>query len=353
MSEARNLESPPTSRAAESGLLDGSPVDLSYGAPFDEYSALVSGCGVADLGERTQLEVLGKDRALFLHNLCTQEIRRRKSREGCEAFFLDVQGRILFHACLFVSLDSIAIESAAGMAGPLTAHLDRYLIREDVRIEDRSSDWGQLYCGGPGAAAVLAAAGASQLPQGSLEHAWIDLEGHSVSLRARALTDQPGYCLVGPRAAMPVLRQRLLACGARLVGRAALEAARIEALVPFLHQDFPEKTLPQEVGRDAACICFTKGCYLGQETVARIDALGHVNRHLAGIVFMGADVPPPATEVLAAGSMVGRVVSSAFSPPRGTAVGLAYLKRGHHAQETVLESRLGPCRVFRSSVDPR
>src|SRR5262249_35907407 len=93
--------------------------------------------------------------------------------------------------------------------------------------------------------------------------------------------------------------------------------------------DVTADNLPQEIGRDDRAISFVKGCYLGQETVARIDALGHVNRRLMGLIAETADVPAAGTELLADGKVVGTVTSSAYSPARGRGVALALIRVKH------------------------
>ena len=118
----------------------------------------------------------------------------------------------------------------------------------------------------------------------------------------------------------------MVAQGAIRCGFAAFEKARIEADTPLYGRDIGEDNLPQEVGRNAQAISFSKGCYLGQETVARIASLGHVNQLLAGVRFDGHTVPPAGTELTADGKAVGRVTSAALSPKLGCPLALAYLR---------------------------
>jgi folate-binding protein YgfZ len=133
----------------------------------------------------------------------------------------------------------------------------------------------------------------------------------------------------------------------------AFEIARIEAGIPFYGLDISDKNLPQEVNRDAQAISFTKGCYLGQETVARIDALGHVNRVLVGVRFAGTVPPPTGTEVFPADgqgsegkSTIGAVTSAAYSHRLGAPLALAYVRRGHNQTGTQLGSPIGPAQVI-------
>jgi folate-binding protein YgfZ len=115
--------------------------------------------------------------------------------------------------------------------------------------------------------------------------------------------------------------------------------------MPSYGVDFNEENLPQEVGRDRQAISFTKGCYLGQETVARIDALGHVNLRLAGVRFFGSDVPASGTELTREGRSVGSVSSAAFSPKLEAPIALAMIRREAMSPGTRLESSSGACEV--------
>jgi folate-binding protein YgfZ len=126
----------------------------------------------------------------------------------------------------------------------------------------------------------------------------------------------------------------------------AFEAARIEAGFPCFLRDISDKNLPQEVGRDQRAISFAKGCYLGQETVARIDALGHVNKLLCGLRFFQPAIPPRGMELLVGEKRVGEVTSATFSPRLGGPLAFAYLRRGHEKPGSRAASPLGPADVI-------
>jgi folate-binding protein YgfZ len=146
------------------------------------------------------------------------------------------------------------------------------------------------------------------------------------------------------------LRTALVNAGAVPADMAAFEMARIEAGTPLYERDISEKNLPQEVNRDALAISFTKGCYLGQETVARIDALGHVNRVLVGLRCFGEQAPASGTELHAGeateGSpVVGAITSAAYSPRLHGPLALGYVRRGHTQVGTQLTSLAGPAEI--------
>ena len=132
----------------------------------------------------------------------------------------------------------------------------------------------------------------------------------------------------------------------------AVESARLEAGVPLFGHDITADNLPQEVARDARAISFTKGCYLGQETVARIDALGHVNRLLVGLKFAGQAAPPTGTVLLAGQQDVGHVTSAAWSPRLAAPLALAYVRRSHAKKGSTLSSAAGAAEVIELPVKP-
>lgn len=323
--------------AAESG----GPAAADFGDWRAEYGRLTGASALVDVSSRTQIELAGADRAVFLQRLCTNDLRKLVPGAGCEIFFTNVQGKVLGHGFVFCTPDSLVVETVPDQEHNLLQHLDRYLIRENVVLTPRTQDWAELFLAGPAAPAVLTQAGLP-VPAGRLQHE----NGNSprpVAVRRVELTGPNGFLLSCGRPDLPDLREALLGRGAAPCGWRAFEAARIEAGTPFFGQDISDDHLPQEVARDALAISFTKGCYLGQETVARIDALGHVNKTLCGVRFQA--MPGPGAELSAAGKPAGIVASVAESPKLGGPLALAYVRRGHHAPGTRLESASGVAEV--------
>lgn len=315
-----------------------------YGDPAAEQRSLVDGAGLF-VCHRTQVELSGDDRAAFLHNLTTGEIRKLPAGQGAEVFLLDARGHLHFHVYVFAGETSHVLETVAGQAAPLVLHLDRYLIRERVEIADRSNEWGELLIGGPQAAACLAATLSSDPPSERLHHISAAFEDVPIRVRAVDLIRPAAWLVSAPRDQLPRLWTALVARGATSCGRAAYEAARIEAGFPHFGIDASDKNLPQELGRDAQAISFTKGCYIGQETVARIDALGHVNRKLVGLVCDDTNPPVSGTALSVGDQLVGHVTSGAWSERLRRSVALAYVRREHVAVGSRLESASGAAEV--------
>ncbi len=319
-----------------------------------EYIALTAGVGFVDCGDRTQIEITGDDRATLLHNLTTNSIRTIQPGEGCETFALDVRGHIVGHFFVFCAPHALIVETVPGQAERLVNHFEKYHIREKVEFHDRTAKWGELLLAGRDGAGVIARMFGS-VPEQRLEHREVVHAGQHLWLRRVDLAAPESFLIAGPREAIGPLAAELTRGGAMQCGPSALEALRIESGFPWFGPDISDKNLPQEVGRDPLAINFNKGCYLGQETVARIDALGHVNRTLVGVRFSGDEVPSPGTELWTETTddkPVGAVTSSTFSPRLAAPLGLAYLRRGQNSPGTKLRWSDGNAEVVAFPLAP-
>lgn len=311
-----------------------------------DYHTLVTQAGLIELPGRTQIELAGADRAKYLHNLCTNEIKKLAPGSGLEAMWLNAKGHILFHGVVYNRGETLVIDTMAGLNERLAQHLDRYLIREQVVIADRTAAWRVWQLVGPGANDVLRGAGVSELPEGPWGNADVSIAGLPVQLRRASSLSVPAWQVVASVEHAAPVNQALLQAGARSCDPAAFEPLRIEAGWPMTDVDITDKNLPQELNRDATAISFVKGCYIGQETVARIDALGHVNKYLARLKFAPDTAPQPGDELTHDGQPIGSVASVAYSPRCGSYVGLGYVRRGLHTPGTTLSTPHGPITVW-------
>lgn len=324
---------------------EGRPTVSHFGDTNAEYQAITSACGLADFSDRTQIEMTGSDRAAFLHNLCTNEIRKLPPGAGCEAFVTDVKGKIVAYVNVFCRPDSLVLESVPEQAERLIAHLDRYLINEDVELHDRSDEWAELLLAGPLAGESLSRATAVEVPSERLANVDAEIAGYAASLRRVDVVGPEGFLIGCPREHVAAIWQALRDAGAIPCGQQAVETARIEYGTPLYGVDVTDANLPQEVDRDREAISFVKGCYLGQETVARIDAMGHVNRKLRGVRFHGNELPEAGMELSRDGKPVGEVTSATFSPRLDAPLAMAYLRRENDAASMSLDSPLGEAEV--------
>lgn len=319
-----------------------------FGDTTGEYHACTGHAGIADLSARGRLEVTGKDRVRFLHNTCTNDINTLPVGQGCEAFFLDAKGRVLFYATIFAGEESISIDIDPGQVEALLKHLDRYIIREDVQLHDRSTATTLIHVLGPQAGAVLSrCADRSLAAFVNLAHAACMIADVSCQARRHDRSVLPGFDILMPDEHAPAIWQALRAAGGeRLwpVGLQTLEVLRIEAGIPSAGKEVGADNIPQELGRNSQAISFTKGCYIGQETVARVDAMGHVNRMLRGLTYSAAGPALVGALIKTGDKEIGRLGGSEFSPRLGLQVGLSVLRigGGQPGAKVILGSPDGP-----------
>lgn len=314
-------------------------------------NALTTSAGFVELDDWSCIEVTGADRSKFLHNMCTNDVLRLQPGQGCESFFTDVKGHILAHGLITCRDHSLILSRSASSVADLIGHLDRYIIREDVQLWDRSPDVRYLFVSGESAGEALRqVTGDPQLPQqleSPLARAPVEIGGVSCAL-IRFPISRSAWLIECPRTALEQLTANLGANGIVRCDHKAWEALRIESGFPLDRADITDQNLPQEIARNDRAISFKKGCYLGQETVARIDALGHVNQTLVVLRFSGDRIPPRDTNLVREGKAVGRVSSACFSPRENAPLALAYVRRGHSAVGTRLESDFGAVEVLPS-----
>lgn len=303
-----------------------------------EYDAAIGGTCVVRLRDWSIVRVAGNDRATFLHNMCTNDVKRLTAGEGCEAFFTDVKGKVVAHGFLLAGAEAIEIVMVPGTAPRLIAQLDRYVIREDVMLSDKSPElvWMLLFGAQSGGMLErIVGAGVTEL-SAAWSHRTFEVAGAAAQVARCELPWMGGFLIGCPAEAAAAIEAKLAAAGATSGGEALWNMVRVESNWPLWGVDFDESNLPQEIARDAQAISFRKGCYLGQETVARIDALGHVNKQLAAIRFEGDVVPDVGAELFQGDASVGRVTSSCWSPRIAKPQAIAMIKRGANAAGTSL-----------------
>lgn len=313
---------------------------------LDSYRATAEGCGFADVSNRSRIGISGADRTQFLHSFCTNDIKRLTAGEGCEAFLTNHQGKTVGHVLVRVQQgDTIVLDTSPQQAATIIQHLDRFIISDRVEFQDQTQATGELLVFGAGAHRLLSAVGQGKLPANLYEHALESIQGLSVVVQKVEYAGENSYFLTTKLADLATVQTALASAGAVSCEPDMVEALRIEAGFPLFGIDITEDNLPQEIGRNKQAISFTKGCYLGQETVARIDALGHVNRLLAGVKFTSVEIPSAGAELFAADKSVGKVTSACWSPRLAAPLAFALLRRAQTAPGTKLNSAIGPAEV--------
>ncbi|MGH8992552.1 MAG: YgfZ/GcvT domain-containing protein [Acidimicrobiia bacterium] len=289
------------------------------------YQALVEGAGLVDGSDRGSVLVTGPDARSFLHSLLSQDVAGLGPGEGAHALLLQPQGKLDCDLRLLViGPEEVRLDCDPGRGAPLAASLCRFKLRVKADVADTTGSWGTLILRGPRALEVAEAAAGVSVPGTRHQHvAW---PGGGLRL-VRA--DWPGGWLgvdvVGPAEGLGRAGDALVAAGAVRAGSGAYEAARVLAGVPRQGVDIDERTIPQEAFLEQDAVSFTKGCFLGQELVCRIDTRGHVNRYLRAFSLPDDTTPPPGAGIVVGDKEVGILTTVARSAAGTRALG--YLRR--------------------------
>ena len=285
------------------------------------YEALRTGATWLDLSARGKIIATGEDRARLLHAMTTNQVQELKPGEGCYAFFLNPQGRILADVSLFCRADDFLLDVEPETRERLYQHLDKFIIADDVTLEDATDRIATLALEGPKAMAVAARLGTA-VPEKPWGHAsWND-----VTVARASFTGAPGVRFFTPAAEKTHLVELLQDAGAMEASPEAARIVRLEHFQPRYGEDIFDTTLSQET-QQAHALSFTKGCYIGQEIVERVRSRGLVHRLLAGVEIDSTEVPEPDTHLVNGDENVGKMTSAAFSPALGKVVGMAYIRR--------------------------
>jgi folate-binding protein YgfZ len=299
-------------------------------APEEETTALTTGAAVHDLGWLRRIAVHGEDRFRWLSGMVTNTVNDLKSKEGAWNLVLNAQGRIQGDLMVWREGDEIELEIAADQYEKLVAHLEHFIIMDDVELApltgENAAGLAAIGVTGPEADAVLGRAGLPVLAN-PLTSTRVEWNGMDLRITRGYGVLGAHYALWVQAAGLSKLWKYLRTAGAVAVGSTSLEAFRIAEGIPQYGVDMVERDLPQETGQMRA-LHFSKGCYLGQEIVERIRSRGNVHRHLRHLEISGP-VPAGGTELTLDGVAAGEIRSAAaLSLPTGTRVFALGMIRG-------------------------
>jgi tRNA-modifying protein YgfZ len=269
------------------------------------YRALREGVAWLDLDARGRFRVKGEDRVRLLHAMCTNHIRDLSTGKSCYAFFLNDKGRILGDAHILDLGESLLVDTEAASHDVLFQHLDKYIIADDVTLEDVREDTAAIGLEGPRAADLRG-----------------ELEGYTVGEYS---TTGLGLRIYVPRPGKQALIDRLEQLGAVAASAEEQNIVRLERFRPLYGADFSDKHLVHETQLLEA-VHFSKGCYLGQEIVERVRSRGQVHRLLVPLYVDGQEAPAPGTAVMANAAPAGETMSAAYSPALGRCVAFAVVR---------------------------
>lgn len=342
----KNMETPLKAEHLAAGArlseFNGCLLPESFAGFESEYRAARETVALMDTNWHTITSLKGPDRARYLNAIVTNNVQSLESGSGVLALLLSPQGRILAELEIFALPESLLVLSHASVRERTTATLDKYIIMDDVELEDITDKMGTIAIEGPRAALVVQeACGISleSIPDLSIRE--VTVGKTSCNLVRRSHFGAPGVEFIVQHDHVLVLWRALLGAvcihGGQPVGMKALNSLRLEAGIPWFPADFNDTVIPHEAALEDTHISFSKGCYTGQEIVERVRSRGHVNRRRVSLKFSTADPPQIATRLRVESNEVGLVTSAAFSPAAATAIGMGYVRREHAAPGSALE----------------
>jgi tRNA-modifying protein YgfZ len=289
---------------------------------------------IIDRSSRGRIVVSGADRASYLHGLLTNDIKVLKAQQGCYAAYLTAQGRMVSDLFLYELGDVMLLSLPRSTKDLVLQKLDQFVFSEDVQLGDVTEGFAEIGIVGPESRAAL-----GQVLAGAPDDALAGLAEHG-NLRAAFGGDaaivarisdpgEPGYDVYVDSARRDAFLAALRAVVPAELDEASAEAIRIEAGIPKFGSDMDGQTIPLEAGIESRAISFDKGCYVGQEVIARIVHRGHgrVVKKLVGLTLDAAEPPAAGALVQVGARDVGRVTSSAWSPALDRPIALAYVHR--------------------------
>jgi tRNA-modifying protein YgfZ len=304
-----------------------------FGNAEAEYRAATESAAVFDVSDRTQLRMTGPDRRSFFHGFCTNDIKGLQAGFGCEAFLCNVKGRLLGHVFVFADEESLWIESVPRQGEALTSHLNKYHLVEDLELVDRTETLAEFLVSGPQAAQRLSDAGLSVDELEPWRHCTVAVQAGESSFECHAkrvdIFNSGTFLISADAEHADLLWELMTEAGVAPAGTSVFESLRIEARFPVYGVDLSDENLAQEASRTQQAISFQKGCYLGQEPIARLNAMGHVNKALASFVFDATETPPLGTVLLnpkKEDKEAGRATSVAWSWSIGKPIGMGMVR---------------------------
>jgi len=288
-------------------------------APFTaQLEAARTAAVVVPLRDLIQIRVTGRDRSSFLHNFCTQDINGLPTGRCAEAFFTNVKARVIAHGWILADGEEHHIWMLPGNEDAFVNHLNRYIITEDVTIESQTEQRTAMACIGPDAGSIFGGAGEAN------SFGVADLDGHPVRWSQIRWADLPIILVTTDETSSGGVHETLTR-SALPADIGVFERLRIEERFPRVQIDIGDDHLAPEARRDATAISYTKGCYLGQEPIARLDALGQINRFLARLEI--SDEP---------GTSDSPVVLTSYDDAATPGIGLSFVRSKDAANDDIV-----------------
>jgi folate-binding protein YgfZ len=287
----------------------------SAGAEMSAYEVLTQGCGMLDRSDRGKLALTGREAKSFLQGQVTNDVERLTDGGGCYAAFLTPKGKMLGDLRILDSGHELLLDTERVALQELFNMIRRFSVGYEVQLHKRTVECGLESLIGPASDELIAGPASDEH-----SHASVELDG----VQARAVRTDVGVDLLCRSEETEALRRALEARGAAPVPEAAVECLRVERGRPRYGIDLDATVIPEEAGLNERAVSFTKGCYVGQETVARLHYRGKPNRRLRGLLLAGE--ASAGDELTHEQRVVGQLTSVAESPTFGW-IGLALVRR--------------------------
>jgi len=311
--------------------------------------------------DRGLIEARGADRAAWLSNLVTNVVKTLADGDGNYAFAVDVKGRTIFDMNILVCGDpagrdgNLLLDVDSGWTAAALKHLQRYMISEDVTLQDVTAAHGRLALMGPRVAEWAAALGVGNLaPMAQLQHVAIGSGDAAIRVIRHDLAGVMGAEIIVTEAGRDALLARVREAGQSLgcveIGDAVVDVLRCEAGIPWPRRDIDAEVVPPETLQIERGINYHKGCYLGQEVIERMRSHGVVARRWIGLRIEGRDVPTPPLNLKRDGTEAGRITSTVWSFALNAPLALGYARSAHAAVGTKLSAATADGQAFGGEV---
>ena len=326
--------------------VNGMEVVGHYGDTLSEYAALRDTASVLDLSFRGRLSLAGTDRQRFLNGQVTNNVKDLKSGEGCYAALVTAKGKMVSDLNIYCLADELLLDFEPGLTSAVTERLEKFVIADDVQVVDGGTHYGLLSVQGPKSAQIVNLGLGLSLPEKPFRFVSVK----EPTLGEIYCMNQPrvgttGFDLFVPLGALSAAADKLIAAAKTVNGRAcgwqALEMARIEAGIPRFGADMDETNLAPEAGIEERAISYSKGCYTGQEVIARIRTYGQVAKSLHGLLLADdlTELPKRGDKLFHGDKEAGFITSALASPTFRRNIALGYVRRDWNEPGTELRVR--------------
>ncbi len=322
--------------------ITGWSIPAHYGDVAAEHAAVRNRVGISDLSYRGKFRVTGDDRIKWLQSIISNDILPLQPGQGCYSSFLTHKGKMLGYFRVYVQSDAVWIEDVGEVGDATFLALRKFLLYgTKAKMENGSESWGLLLLSGPKSAEVVSAAfGVEVHTLAPLQTVPATINGLPALIMRTEETGELDLEILLPADGLAAAWSQLMTAGApfgiKPVGAQTRELLRIEAGLPKAGPDLNEEIVPPEANLEGKAFSLSKGCYPGQEVVARMDTYGNIRRHLVGLLIQDQTVPARGSKLFSGDREVGWVSSAVFSPERNAVLAFGFPLRDFSAPNTEL-----------------